>query len=290
VRRRTFLGTLSLGAVGLAGLTSVRDALATLDKRDVTMPVLFVGHGSPMNAVVDNAFSRTWTDVGATVPRPDAILCVSAHWETDGVMVTAMDRPRTIHDFYGFPDELHSKLYPAPGSPELARRARENVRKAAVGLDQSWGLDHGTWSVLARMFPRADIPVIQLSLDRRQSPAWHYELARELRPLRERGVLIMGSGNIVHNLRRLSRQLPDSGFDWAVEFDTRIAQLVEKGDHRGIVDYPALGAAARLAVPTNEHFLPLLYALALKDDTEPVTYFNDRLNMGGISMRSLYIG
>jgi 4,5-DOPA dioxygenase extradiol len=274
----------------MSGLTSIKDAIAALDKRDVRMPVLFVGHGSPMNAVVDNAFSRTWTEVGATVGRPDAILCVSAHWETDGVMVTAMERPRTIHDFYGFPDVLNSKLYPAPGSPELARRARESVTKTVVALDQSWGLDHGTWSVLARMFPRADIPVIQLSLDRRQSPAWHYELARELRPLRERGVLIMGSGNIVHNLRRLNRQMPDSGFDWAVEFDTRIAQFIEKGDHRGIVDYPALGASARLAVPTNEHFLPLLYALALKDDTEPVTYFNDRLNMGGISMRSLYIG
>ena len=271
-------------------LASVREALAALDKRDVKMPVLFVGHGSPMNAVVDNAFSRTWTEVGATLARPDAILCVSAHWETDGVLVTAMERPPTIHDFYGFPDVLNSKLYPAPGSPELARRARESVTKTVVALDQSWGLDHGTWSVLARMFPRADVPVIQLSLDRRQSPAWHYELARELRPLRERGVLIMGSGNIVHNLRRLNRQLPDSGFDWAVEFDTRITQLVDKGDHRGVVDYPALGAAARLAVPTNEHFLPLLYALALKDDTERVTYFNDRLNMGGISMRSLLIG
>jgi 4,5-DOPA dioxygenase extradiol len=274
----------------MTGVASVRDALAALEKRDARMPVLFVGHGSPMNAVQDNAFSRTWTEVGASLARPDAVLCVSAHWETDGVKVTAMDRPPTIHDFYGFPDVLTTKQYPAPGSPELARLTRERVTTTTVALDQAWGLDHGTWSVLARMFPRADIPVIQLSLNRTQGPAWHYELAKELKPLRERGVLVVGSGNIVHNLRRLSRQLPDAGFDWAVEFDTRIKDFVDKNDHRGVVEYAALGTAARLAVPTNEHFLPLLYALALKDEADRVTYFNDRLTMGGISMRSLLIG
>jgi 4,5-DOPA dioxygenase extradiol len=287
MRRRTFIAALSMGVSGFA---AVKQAMATFEKRDGKTPLLFVGHGSPMNAVEDNPFSRTWTEVGASLVRPDAILCVSAHWQTDGVMVTAMDRPRTIHDFYGFPDVLHNKLYPAPGSPDLARRAREAVAKTAVALDQSWGLDHGTWSVLARMFPHADIPVVQLSLDRTQSPAWHYELAKELRALRERGVLIVGSGNIVHNLRRLSRQSADSGFDWAVEFDARIKELIDKGDHQGVIDYHGLGPAARLSVPTNEHFLPLLYVLALKDNTDAVTYFNDRLLMGGVSMRSLLIG
>ena len=279
-----------MGAMGTTGSAAVRQALGAFEKREAKMPVLFVGHGSPMNAVEDNPFSRTWTEIGASLGRPDAILCVSAHWQTEGVMVTAMDRPRTIHDFYGFPDVLNNTLYPAPGSPDLARRTSESMRKTVVALDHSWGLDHGTWSVLARMFPRADIPVIQLSLDRTQGPAWHYELASELRALRQRGVLLIGSGNIVHNLRRLNRQLAGSGFDWAVEFDTGIKELIDRGDHQGIVDYPRFGHAARLSVPTNEHFLPLLYALALRDDTDAVRYFNDRLTMGGVSMRSLLIG
>ncbi len=274
----------------MTGPGAIREAIAAFDKRDKKMPVLFVGHGSPMNAVQDSPFSRAWTRVGASLERPAAILCVSAHWETTGVMVTAMDRPRTIHDFSGFPAELHNAQYPAPGSPALARLTTETIAKAPVTPDQSWGLDHGTWSVLIRMFPRADIPVIQLSLDATRSPAWHYELARDLRSLRERGVLVIGSGNIVHNLRRLSRQLPDSGFDWAVEFDARIAEMIDKSDHQGVVDYPKLGPSARLSVPTNEHYLPLLYALAMRDDADALTYFNDRLTMGGISMRSLMIG
>jgi 4,5-DOPA dioxygenase extradiol len=243
-----------------------------------------------MNAITDTPWSRAWTQVGATLARPSAILCVSAHWQTPGVMVTAMDRPRTIHDFYGFPEALQTKLYPAPGAPELARKTAELIRKSPVGLDQSWGLDHGTWSVLSRMFPRADIPVFQLSLDVTRPPAGHYDLAGELRPLRERGVLIMGSGNIVHNLRRVSRQLPEAGFDWAIEFDAKITGLIDKGDHQGVIDYPKLGQAAQLSVPTNEHFLPLLYALAVKNEKEPIVYFNAAATMGSISMRSLLIG
>jgi 4,5-DOPA dioxygenase extradiol len=290
MKRRSVLTALSLGALGMSGLASVKRALAGLERRDDRMPVLFVGHGSPMNAIADTPFSRGWIEVGARLARPSAILCVSAHWETKGVMVTAMDRPRTIHDFYGFPEALHSKLYPAPGSPALARKTGELVGKAPVALDEAWGLDHGTWSVLARMFPRADIPVVQLSLDATRTPAWHYDLARELKPLREHGVLIMGSGNIVHNLRRISRQLPDTGFDWAIEFDASIKALIDKGDHQGIIDYPRLGRAAQLSVPTNEHYLPLLYALAVKDETEPIAYFNDAATMGSISMRSLLIG
>jgi 4,5-DOPA dioxygenase extradiol len=205
-------------------------------------------------------------------------------------MATAMERPPTIHDFSGFPEELHRAVYPAPGSPELARRTQEEIKTAAVALDSAWGLDHGTWSVLARMFPRADVPVVQLSLDATRGPAWHYELAKELRGLRERGVLVMGSGNIVHNLRRLDRRSPRTGFDWAVEFDARIKELIDKGDHRAVVDYEALGRAAVLSVPTNEHYLPLLYALAVKEESDPVAYFNDALAMGAISMRSLVIG
>jgi 4,5-DOPA dioxygenase extradiol len=290
MKRRSVLKTISLGALGMSGLASVSQVLANVERRDDRMPVLFVGHGSPMNAIEDNRWSRAWTEIGATLRRPDAILCVSAHWQTKGVMVTAMERPQTIHDFYGFPDALQNKLYPAPGAPALARVTAERVTKASVGLDHTWGLDHGTWSVLVKMYPRADIPVFQLSLDATRAPAWHYELAGELKGLRDRGVLIMGSGNIVHNLRRLTRQHPDIGFDWAIEFDGRIKELIDKGDHRSIIDYQKLGQAALLSVPTNEHYLPLLYALAAKDEKEPVRHFNDATTMGGISMRSLVIG
>ncbi len=274
----------------MSGLASLTEIAAGTERRDGRMPVLFVGHGSPMNAIEDNRWSRAWAEVGETLRRPTAILCVSAHWQTKGVMVTAMDRPQTIHDFYGFPDTLQNKLYPAPGAPGLAKATAEHVTKATVGLDYAWGLDHGTWSVLARMYPRAEIPVFQLSLDAARSPASHYDLAGELKALRDRGVLIMGSGNIVHNLRRLTRQRPDTGFDWAIEFDAKVKELIDAGDHRSLIDYQKLGPAAQLSVPTDEHYLPLLYALAAKDAKEPVVYFNEATTMGGISMRSLVIG
>ena len=274
----------------MSGITSMREALAGNEKRSDRLPALFVGHGSPMNAIEDTPWSRAWEEMGARLDRPRAVLCVSAHWQTRGVMVTAMDRPRTIHDFYGFPDALQQKEYPAPGAPTLAKETAAGITKASVGLDTAWGLDHGTWSVLARMFPRADVPVFQLSLDATQSPAWHYELAKELRALRDHGVLVMGSGNIVHNLGRISRRSPDGGFDWAIEFDAQVKELIDKGDHQGLVDYPRLGRAALLSVPTNEHYLPLLYALAVKDEREPIVYFNDATTMGSISMRSLLIG
>lgn len=291
MQRRTFLTTLSLGATGSLSLGALtRHAMAELEMRDRQMPVLFVGHGSPMNAIQDNRWSRGWADVGARVERPDAILCVSAHWQTRGVMVTAMERPKTIHDFSGFPSELHRMLYPAPGSPALALKTKGEIKQTTVALDQAWGLDHGTWSVLVKMFPRADVPVIQLSLDATMSPAQHYALAKELKALRRHGVLIVGSGNIVHNLGRVSRELPEGGYHWAIEFDAKITALIDKGDHQAVIDYPRLGPAAQLSVPTNEHYLPLLYALAVKDEREPIAYFNDATTMGSISMRSLLIG
>ena len=206
MRRRAIIKALSLMPMGMSAIATLRQTAAALEPRGRKTPALFVGHGSPMNAVLDNVWARRWAEIGAQLEPPTAILCVSAHWETRGVHVTAMDRPRTIHDFSGFPDELNDKRYPAPGSPGLARQTAEVVRSAPVGLDQAWGLDHGSWSVLLRMFPRADVPVIQLSLDTTRSPEAHYELARELTALRERGVLVLGSGNIVHNLRRADRQ------------------------------------------------------------------------------------
>jgi 4,5-DOPA dioxygenase extradiol len=255
---------------------------------DRQMPALFIGHGSPMNAVEDNEFSRSWVEVGRSLPRPSAILCISAHWETAGTLVTAMDQPRTIHDFGGFPRALYETVYPAPGSPELAQLIRDTVKKTTVGLDQGWGLDHGAWSILCRLFPEADIPVVQLSLDRTREPDFHYKLARELRTLRHRGVLIVGSGNLVHNLRLAVFR--DEKYDWAVEFDQAVKRLIESRDHDALIRYRDLGPAARLAVPTNEHYLPLLYVLAGQGETEPVRFFAEGVTLGSISMRSLLIG
>ena len=258
------------------------------------MPVLFVGHGSPMNAIEDNEFSRGWKKIAREVPRPEAILCVSAHWETAGVLVTGMEKPPTIHDFAGFPRELFEVGYPAPGSPWLPQETIGLVRKAAVGIDRAWGLDHGCWSVLRQMYPAADIPVVQLSLDTSQPGQFHYDLARELAPLRDKGVLILASGNIVHNLRRIS--LPKSGsfndrygLPWALEASALVKSLIDTGAHDELIDYRSLGAAVQLAVPTPEHYLPLLYALALKDKEEAISYFNDEAVAGSLTMTSLVV-
>ena len=267
---------------------TLRELHARFEESDQKMPALFVGHGNPMNALEDNEFSRAWAQVGKSLPKPNAILCVSAHWETAGTLVTGMDKPKTIHDFGGFPPELYAMEYAAPGSPELARLTQETVRKVPVRLDQNWGLDHGTWSVLCRMFPSADIPVIQLSLDQTQSPDFHYALGKELRALRNKGVLIIGSGNIVHNLRVVNFQ-EDKPYDWAVEFDETVKQLITSGDHHSIIGYRKLGDTARLSIPTNEHYLPLLYILALQDKQEQTHFFADRVTLGSISMRSVLI-
>jgi 4,5-DOPA dioxygenase extradiol len=255
------------------------------------MPVLFVGHGSPMNAIEENRFTTAWRDVAARLTRPRAILCVSAHWETEGTFVTSMSVPRTIHDFYGFPDELYRVSYPAPGSPELAETVCGLVRTRSVRPDDAfaWGLDHGAWAVLRRMYPAADIPVVQLSLDRTGAPRVHYELASELQPLRDEGVLILGSGNLVHNLRMLQWDA-ERPYPWAVEFDRMAKELILSGEHDRLVDYPGLGEAGRLAIPTNEHFLPLLYALALRKPGDGVDFFAEGMVYGSISMRSLQIG
>ncbi len=252
------------------------------------LPVLFVGHGSPMNAIEDNEFSRAWAEVGAALPRPQAILCISAHWETVGTQVTAMAAPRTIHDFYGFPRELYEQRYPAPGAPKLAQQVAEVVAPVAVTLDQDWGLDHGTWSVLCRMFPGADIPVLQLSLDRTQPPAYHYALGRALAPLRRQGVLIVGSGNMVHNLRLMCWE--GGEYEWAVEFDALLRDLIQAGNHGPVVDYKSHGRNANLAIPTNEHYLPLLYVLGLQEPGEAVQFFAAKVAMCSLSMRSLQIG
>jgi 4,5-DOPA dioxygenase extradiol len=252
------------------------------------MPVLFMGHGSPMNAIEDNEFSLAWQEAARTIPQPKAILCISAHWETLGSQVTAMQAPRTIHDFYGFPRSLFEKQYPAPGSPELAARIIKLLDQSNVLADQSWGLDHGTWSVLCRMYPQADVPVVQLSLDRAGENANHYQLGQKLRQLRQEGVLIVGSGNIVHNLRMMVWE--DTAFDWAIEYDAKVKQWILEDDHEAIIHYEKHGKPALLAVNSAEHYLPLLYILGLKEKDEPVSFFADKIWGGSISMRCVRVG
>lgn len=252
------------------------------------MPALFLGHGNPMNAVEDNAFSRAWADVGRALPRPKAILSISAHWETDGSRVTAMPAPATVHDFYGFPRRLFEMQYPAPGAPELAREIQQAVGDPVVHLDFDWGLDHGTWSVLCRMFPAADIPVLQLSLDRGQPPDFHYRLGQRLNYLRSQDILVIGSGNMVHNLGVMAWD--NSAFDWALDFDAKLAEQILTGEHQPLIDYTSMGEIARMAIPTNEHFLPLLYILAMQEKTDTITFFCEQVTLGSISMRSLKLG
>jgi 4,5-DOPA dioxygenase extradiol len=252
------------------------------------MPVLFIGHGNPMNVIEDNEFSRAWDAAGKALPKPKAIICISAHWVTRGTLVTAMDRPRTIYDFYGFPPQMYEIRYDAPGAPDLAEQVRRIIKNTEVKPDLNWGLDHGTWTVLKRMFPKADVPVIQMSLDANIEPQKHYEISRQLKELREEGVLIIGSGNIVHNLRMA--RFDDSAYDWAVEFDRRIANWILQNDHDPIIHYEKGDQAAALAINTAEHYVPLLYSLALKDENESVSFFADKVMGGSISMRSVRIG
>ena len=253
------------------------------------MPALFLGHGSPMNALEDNDLTRSWTALGERLPRPRAILCVSAHWETKGVLITAAEKPRTIHDFYGFPQALYDMNYPAPGDPALAKalEARLSAFRARADLD-GWGLDHGAWSVLKFLYPAADVPVLQLSLDTRRTPAEHYAIGQALAPLREEGVLIVGSGNIVHNLRLFNpRDLQPA--PWAKTFDGEVARRIVAHDHPGLIDYLAMGPEAALAVPEPDHYLPLLYVLATQGADEPVSVFNEVV-VGSLSMTSAAVG
>ncbi|WP_176086764.1 4,5-DOPA dioxygenase extradiol [Martelella sp. HB161492] len=252
------------------------------------MPALFIGHGNPMNAIEDNAYSRSWHEVGENLPVPAAILCVSAHWMTSGTtLVHVGQQPATIHDFGGFPPELFAQQYPAPGAPELAQATIDLVRSSHLEADTEWGLDHGAWSVLIRMFPKANIPVFQLSLDLRKSARAHFELAQELKVLRERGVLIIGSGNLVHNLRALR---PGAApYDWAQIFDAHVAKSLEQRDFLSVTDALSLGRVAQLANPTPEHFLPSLYSIGVADPKDDLSFFNTSFDMASLSMRSFIL-
>jgi 4,5-DOPA dioxygenase extradiol len=255
------------------------------------MPAIFFGHGNPMNAVSKNFYTDSWAAIGNSIPRPKAILCVSAHWYLPGTAVTAMSSPRTIHDFGGFPRELYQVEYPAPGSPELSKRVQELLAPLPVHLDQDWGLDHGTWSVLCHVFPHADVPVVQLSIDETRPAQFHYELAKLLAPLRDEGVLIIGSGNLIHNLHTYAWGKHEVGpFDWAVRFERLARELLLKGDNAPLVQYELLGRDALLAAPTPDHYLPLLYVIALRRDGEAVSFPVEGFDGGSISMLTVQVG
>ena len=254
------------------------------------LPAIFFGHGNPMNALADNEWTRAWTAIGQSIPRPKAILCISAHWYLPGTAVTAMAQPRTIHDFGGFPRELFAYDYPAPGSPELAQRVQSLLRVPTV-LDADWGLDHGTWSVLCHLFPDASVPVVQLGIDETRTAEFHHELGRRLSPLRDDGVLLLGSGNLVHNLHAYAwGRHPVEPFDWAVRFESRARELMIAGDHDPLVAYESLGRDAMLSVPTPEHYLPLLYVLGLRRAGEPVAFPVEGIDGGSVSMLAVRLG
>lgn len=255
------------------------------------MPVLFLGHGSPMNAIEENEFVQGFRKIGKEIEKPNAILCISAHWETRGTYVTAMQNPPTIYDFGGFPQSLFDVKYPAPGSPNLAKQTKQLISKTVVGLDDKWGLDHGAWSVIKHLYPNADIPIVQMSIDYTQPPRYHYELAKQINALRNKGVLIIGSGNMVHNLSLVawSKLNEEFAFDWAEEANEKMKSYILSGDFQPLIDFKSQGRAFDLAIPTPEHYLPLLYTLALREEKEEITLFNDKPVGGSLTMTSLKI-
>jgi 4,5-DOPA dioxygenase extradiol len=262
----------------------------TIFLKNDSMPIFFIGHGSPMNAIEKNVFSETWRTIGQTVPKPKAILCISAHWETRGTAITGMSHPKTIHDFYGFPQELSNIQYPAPGDPNLAQEIIDTVSTINILPDQKWGLDHGTWSILVHMFPEADIPVLQLSLDTSRPPQWHFNLSKELAILRTKGILIIGSGNMVHNLQMVSWKDSAQPYPWATEANTMFKKFLRDLNDQDLINYTALGDSVRKAIPTPEHYLPLLYILGMRQPSETPKFFNDAIVMGSLSMTSFQYG
>lgn len=257
---------------------------------DQLMPVLFIGHGSPMNGIENNLFSNKWKQLAKEIPTPKAVLVISAHWLSKGTRITAMDFPSTIHDFGGFPKELFDVQYPAPGNPQLAKETASIITSTQAELDHDWGLDHGTWTIVRHMYPEANIPVLQLSIDYTKSPQYHYDLAKELYQLRKKGVLIFGSGNMIHNLRMVAWNKIDEaeyGYDWAIEMNEKFKTLIANDDHNRLINYQQLGKEALLSIPTPEHYLPLLYTLGLKGKNETASFFNDKTVGGSLTMTSV---
>jgi 4,5-DOPA dioxygenase extradiol len=294
VQRKQFIKAALTGTIGMTTFSAFRHFTSALPEQQHTMPILFIGHGSPMNGIEDTEFSKRWTKMAEEIPTPTAVLVVSAHWFTQGTKITAMDFPKTIHDFGGFPPELFAVQYPAPGNPELAKETASLIHSAKVELNHDWGLDHGTWTVVRHMYPEAKIPVLQLSIDYSKGPQFHYDLAKELLALRKKGVLIIGSGNMVHNLRMVAwNRLSDVngyGFDWALDMNDKFKSLITEHDHKALINYSQLGREAMMAIPTPEHYLPLMYTLGLQSGKENISFFNDQAVGGSLTMTSVKIG
>lgn len=292
MKRKHFLKTVLTGVAGMTTLAAFKNFTSDLKIQEYLMPVLFIGHGSPMNGIEDNEFSKRWTNIAKEIPTPAAVLVVSAHWFSKGTKITAMDFPKTIHDFGGFPQALFDVQYNAPGHPALAKETASLIHSTQVELDHDWGLDHGTWTVVRHMYPNANIPVLQLSIDYTKEPQYHFDLAKELYALRKKGVLVIGSGNMVHNLRMVAwdkMNEPGYGYDWALQMNNTFKQLISDGDFKSLINYERLGPEARLAIPTPEHYLPLLYTLGLKGSNDKVSFFNDKAVAGSLTMTSVLI-
>jgi len=291
MKRKQFLRIMS-GSIALSSTGALTAFTDLLPETDTLMPVLFVGHGSPMNGIEDNAFSQYWKKLATEIAKPKAILCVSAHWLTRGTFITASEKPITIHDFGGFPPALFAVEYPAPGNAQLAKETAEIITKTTVGLDNDWGMDHGTWTILRHMYPQADIPVLQLSIDYYLSAQYHFELAQQLVSLRKKGVLILGSGNMVHNLGMVAwDKINESyGFDWALEINEVFKKKISENDFNALINYQTLHQAWSKAIPTPDHYLPLIYTLGLKNEKDPVSFFNDQAMAGSLTMTSVRFG
>ncbi len=274
-------------------LGAFKNLTDNLAEQDTIMPVLFIGHGSPMNAIEDNEFTSGWKNVSASIPKPKAILIISAHWETKGTFVTAIEKPKTIHDFGGFPQQLFDVQYPANGSSWLVNETKQTITNTTIGLDNEWGLDHGAWSILTHLYPNADVPVMQFSLDYTQDTEYHYKLAKQLQSLRKKGVLIIGSGNMVHNFKYMQFSGDFNshfGHDWAIEANESFKKLITENDFKSLLNFKDYSTALKLAAPTPDHYLPLIYSIALRDKIEPISFFNDAVVGGSFSMTSLKIG
>lgn len=291
MKRKDFINLITRASAFMT-LNSLNVLSSSLPKNGQKMPVLFVGHGSPMNGIETNQFTETWMELAKQIPLPKAVLCISAHWLTKGTHITAMEHPKTIHDFGGFPQALFDVQYPAPGNPALAAETKEMIKSTNVGLDHDWGLDHGTWSVVKKMYPDATIPILQLSIDYYKPGQYHYDLAKQLNGLREKGVLIIGSGNMVHNLGMVdfNRINEEFGFDWANEMNQIFKTKILNHDHASLINWQNLGKAAALAIPTPDHYFPLIYTLALQNKNDEITFFNDKAVSGSLTMTGVKFG
>ncbi len=286
--RRNFIGALSLIPFSSIAMNLKHlDKITRANSKSERMPVLFIGHGNPMNAITDTEYSRNWSMLGKKLPIPNAILCISAHWLTQGTAVNINLHPKTIHDFGGFPDELFKVNYPALGAPELAKEVIQEIKSTPIKEDTDWGLDHGAWSVLKHLYPQANIPVFQMSINYSKSPEYHFKLGQELAALRNRGVLILSSGNIVHNLGMVTWKNPNQKYDWALEFDDLVKQNILKNTPDPLINYQKNKTLAELAHPSNDHYLPLMYTLGLRNEKDEVTFFTENIDMGSISMRTV---